>query len=83
MLLVVGREDEAEGPGGRVTKTIVFATFTKGLDLMEQRLQDTSIGWLRLDGSMRLQARTEAIRSFARDPKVPCPSPCCCPPLPS
>ena len=66
------REDEAAGPGAPPTKTIVFSTFTRALDLLQQRLMPSSIGFLRLDGSMRLSQRTDAIRAFARDPQVPC-----------
>lgn len=65
------REDEAAGPGAPPTKTIVFSTFTRALDLMQQRLMPSNIGFLRLDGSMRLSQRTDAIRAFARDPQVP------------
>lgn len=64
------REDEAAGPGAPPTKTIVFSTFTRALDLLEQRLRPGNIGFLRLDGRMRLSQRTDAIRAFARDPQV-------------
>ncbi|CAL8469222.1 g8763 [Coccomyxa elongata] len=63
-------EDEAAGPGAPPTKTIVFSTFTRALDLMQQRLIPSNIGFLRLDGSMRLSQRTDAIRAFARDPQA-------------
>ncbi|BDA45031.1 Helicase-like transcription factor [Coccomyxa sp. Obi] len=63
-------EDEAAGPGAPPTKIIVFSTFTRALDLMQQRLMPSSIGFLRLDGSMRLSQRTDAIRAFAHDPQA-------------
>lgn len=65
------REDLADRPGEAPTRTIVFSTFTSALDLLEQRLRATDIDWVRLDGSMAIQARTDAVRNFARNPQVP------------
>jgi SNF2 family DNA or RNA helicase len=67
---VCHRQDEAAGPGAPPTKTIVFSTFTRALDLLERRLRPGNIGFLRLDGRMRLSQRTDTIRAFARDPQV-------------
>ncbi|KAK9908100.1 hypothetical protein WJX75_002756 [Coccomyxa subellipsoidea] len=63
-------QDEAAGPGAPPTKTIVFSTFTRALDLLERRLRPGNIGFLRLDGRMRLSQRTDTIRAFARDPQA-------------
>lgn len=64
------REDEASGQS---TKTIIFCTFTKALDLMEARLAQTGACWQRLDGKMRLEQRSAVTREFAQDPEVRCP----------
>jgi hypothetical protein len=59
------REDEASG---QITKTIIFCTFTKALDLIKARLKQAGMRWQRLDGRMRLNQRSAATREF--DPQV-------------
>ena len=61
------REDTESG---QTTKTIIFCTFTKALDLMQRRLDEASARWVRLDGKMRLSQRTDATREFALNPEV-------------
>lgn len=55
---------------GVVTKTVLFATFTKALDLLGAPLARNGIGHLRLDGTMSLLDRADAIREFYRSPEV-------------
>ena len=69
------REDEAEGRAEQPTRTIVFSTFVRALDLVEARLEGSGIGVVRLDGSMTIEARGQAVRQFARDPHVREPPP--------
>ena len=61
------REDTKSG---QTTKTIIFCTFTKALDLMQKRLDEAGARWVRLDGKMRLNQRTEATRELALNPEV-------------
>ena len=63
-----GCREDAES--GQTTKTIIFCTFTKALDLMQKRLDEAGARWVRLDGKMRLSQRTEATREFALNPEV-------------
>lgn len=63
-----GCREDAES--GQTTKTIIFCTFTKALDLMQKRLDKAGARWVRLDGKMRLSQRTEATREFALNPEV-------------
>ena len=65
------REDEAAGCAAQPTRTIVFSTFVKALDLLERRLEGTGIGVVRLDGGIKtIEGRSQAVRQFARDPQV-------------
>ena len=63
-----GCREDAES--GQITKTIIFCTFTKALDLMQKRLDEAGARWVRLDGKMRLSQRTDATREFALNPEV-------------
>ena len=63
-------EDAGAAPGAPPTRMIVFSTFTSALNLLERRLAATGIDWVRLDGSMPIQDRTEAVREFAHNPQV-------------
>ena len=71
MRLFWRREDEAAGRAEQPTRTIVFSTFVKALDLLERRLEGTGIGVLRLDGGIRtVEMRSQVVRQFAHDPQV-------------
>lgn len=69
------REDDAAGRAEQPTRTIVFSTFVRALDLVEARLEGSGIGVVRLDGGMTIEARGQAVRQFARDPHVREPAP--------
>ena len=51
-------------------KAIVFSQFTSMLELMQHRLTLAGLTCLRLDGSMSLKKRDEAIDRFTNDPDV-------------
>ncbi|GAB4851966.1 hypothetical protein Ancab_016157 [Ancistrocladus abbreviatus] len=51
-------------------KTIVFSQWTNMLDLFEIALNQSSICYRRLDGTMTLAARDRAVREFNTDPEV-------------
>lgn len=50
-------------------KVIVFSMWTGMLDLIEVALVNSSIGYQRLDGSHRQEARREAIQQMRDDPE--------------
>lgn len=71
------RESEAESSksGTRApTKAILFSQFTKALDLVEHELTENGYKFMRLDGSMSLNQRAEAVRAFGKDPSVSFPT---------
>ncbi|XP_028767009.1 helicase-like transcription factor CHR28 [Neltuma alba] len=51
-------------------KAIVFSQWTSMLDLVEHALEEFSIPYRRLDGSMTLAARDKAVKEFSTDPEV-------------
>lgn len=51
-------------------KAIVFSQWTKMLDLLEDFLKDSSIKYCRLDGTMSLAARDQAVKDFINNPEV-------------
>ena len=51
-------------------KTIVFCSFTKMLDLCEGPLRDNGFRFTRLDGSMSIKERTEAVNTFKQSKHV-------------
>ena len=55
-----------EGP----VKAIVFSQWNSMLDLVEQSLEEFSITYRRLDGTMTLAARDRAVKDFNTDPEV-------------
>jgi SNF2 family DNA or RNA helicase len=55
-------------------KTLVFSQWTKMLDLLEPHLNKVGIQYCRLDGTMSLSAREQAVSKFRT-----CPEVCLCP----
>ncbi|KAK7999055.1 hypothetical protein PG991_014730 [Apiospora marii] len=49
-------------------KILVFSLWTSFLDLLEVPLHDGKFTYARYDGSMKPQARDEAVKQFAREP---------------
>lgn len=52
------------------TKAIIFSQWTRMLDLVEVSLNNTSIKYRRLDGTMSLVARDKAVKEFNTNPEV-------------
>lgn len=50
-------------------KTIVFSQFTSFLDIVEKFLRKAGIKFVRYDGSMKLDERSEALEKFRNNPK--------------
>lgn len=46
------------------TKSVVFTSWSKMLDLIEIAIQSSGFGWQRIDGQTSLKSRGEAIRRF-------------------
>ncbi|KAF8314018.1 hypothetical protein DL93DRAFT_1101779 [Clavulina sp. PMI_390] len=63
-----GQRDE-EGNRIPSEKTIIFSQFTTMLDLCEPFLTDAGIRWTRFDGSMKAEAREEALNKVRNDKK--------------
>ncbi|KAI9084982.1 hypothetical protein K1719_032974 [Acacia pycnantha] len=59
-------ECSTEGP----VKAIVFSQWNSMLDLVERALEEFSITYRRLDGTMTLVARDNAVEDFNTDPEV-------------
>lgn len=51
-------------------KTIIFSQWTGMLDLLEFSLNENTIEFRRLDGTMSLAARDRAVKEFSNDPDV-------------
>ncbi|CAA7048376.1 unnamed protein product [Microthlaspi erraticum] len=51
-------------------KTIIFSQWTGMLDLLELSLNENTIEFRRLDGTMSLNARDRAVKEFNNDPDV-------------
>jgi len=51
-------------------RSVVFSGWTNYLDLIEIALEDNEIGFVRLDGTMSVRARSNVLRTFATDPSV-------------
>lgn len=51
-------------------KAIVFSQWTGMLDLVEMSLNQTTLQYRRLDGTMTLSARDKAVKEFNTDPEV-------------
>ncbi|CAM6038922.1 unnamed protein product [Sphagnum compactum] len=51
-------------------KTLVFSQWTKMLDLLEPHLNKVGIQYCRLDGTMSLSAREQAVSKFSTCPEV-------------
>uniref|UniRef100_A0A7N0TPX8 Helicase-like transcription factor CHR28 n=1 Tax=Kalanchoe fedtschenkoi TaxID=63787 RepID=A0A7N0TPX8_KALFE len=51
-------------------KAIIFSQWTGMLDLFEMSLEQTSLVYRRLDGTMTLNARDKAVKDFNTDPEV-------------
>jgi SWI/SNF-related matrix-associated actin-dependent regulator of chromatin subfamily A3 len=50
-------------------KTVVFSQFTKFLDVIECHLKKRGLTYVRLDGSMNLRRRDEALETFSTSPR--------------
>ncbi|KAK8079289.1 hypothetical protein PG994_003096 [Apiospora phragmitis] len=55
-------------------KILVFSLWTSFLDLLEVPLHDGKFAYARYDGSMRPQARDEAVKQFSRQPAAAAPT---------
>ncbi|KAK7749626.1 hypothetical protein SLS53_000204 [Cytospora paraplurivora] len=51
-------------------KTLVFSLWTSFLDLLEVPIEDAGIDYTRYDGSMKIDARDAAVKSFMSNPDV-------------
>lgn len=51
-------------------KSIVFSQWTSMLDLVENQLKEKKIGFVRLDGTMTAQDRSNTINKFKQDSKI-------------
>ncbi|KAF5772220.1 putative DNA helicase chromatin remodeling SNF2 family [Helianthus annuus] len=67
-----GRNGDASSSSGveGPIKAIVFSQWTRMLDLFEMSLNQYSIEYRRLDGSMSLSSRDRAVKQFNTDPEV-------------
>lgn len=63
-------EWSTEHPEEEPEKSIVFSAWTTHLDLIEPHLQAAGIKFTRLDGTMNLKQRTNAINTFREDRSV-------------
>ncbi|KAH6710614.1 SNF2 family N-terminal domain-containing protein [Leptodontidium sp. MPI-SDFR-AT-0119] len=55
---------------GSNEKSVVFSYWTYTLDLVQTALDDSGIEYARFDGKMSPAKRTQALRSFQRDPSI-------------
>lgn len=51
-------------------KAIIFSQFTSFLDIIESVLDRNRISWVRLDGNMAAQQRTQSLTAFQNNPDV-------------
>lgn len=51
-------------------RSVVFSGWTSYLDLIEFALERNNIGFVRLDGTMSVKQRTQALETFKTDPNV-------------
>lgn len=65
--LEADRQAHLSDPNQTVAKSVVFSTWTTHLDLIAQALQDNGFPYVRLDGTMSLKLRQNAINSFRED----------------
>ncbi|OQE46384.1 hypothetical protein PENCOP_c001G03106 [Penicillium coprophilum] len=64
-------EDSKKLEGESPIKSVVFSGWTSHLDLIEIALQNNELpGYVRLDGTMTLAARTKALEEFAKDDNI-------------
>lgn len=68
--MAVDTEELITSADCQATKTIIFSQFLGALSLLEEPLRHDNIGYLRLDGSMSLYERAQAVRDFARMPQA-------------
>src|SRR5208282_2753037 len=50
-------------------KTIIFSQFTKFLDVIQCHLQNRGYKFVRLDGSMNIRKRDDALDAFSTSPQ--------------
>lgn len=69
-----GNASSSSGTGDPVVegpiKAIIFSQWTRMLDLVQMSLNQYSITYRRLDGSMSLASRDRAVKEFNTDPEV-------------
>lgn len=63
-------ETASLGPSEDPIRSVVFSGWTTYLDLIEHALEENSIGYTRLDGTMSLKARARVIEAFKTDPTI-------------
>lgn len=63
-------ETNALPPGEPPIRSVVFSGWTAYLDLIEFALKSRNIGYARLDGSMSIKQRTQAMDTFKTDDRV-------------
>ena len=69
--LAQAAKDSSELPEGQPPiRSVVFSGWTTYLDLIAHALTSNGHGFTRLDGTMSVRARTEALTKFAEDPSI-------------
>lgn len=51
-------------------KAVVFSRFLSEMEIIEERLRNLGLGFVRIDGSVPSSKRGELVRAFQEDPKV-------------
>ncbi|KAI1640419.1 hypothetical protein F4809DRAFT_590021 [Biscogniauxia mediterranea] len=59
--------EQAEFNGPQPPKSVVFSSWTKMLDQVEQALRATGFNYQRIDGQSSLRSRSDAMRLFSED----------------
>ncbi|KAI0600873.1 hypothetical protein F4775DRAFT_543860, partial [Biscogniauxia sp. FL1348] len=59
--------EQAEFDGPKPPKSVVFSSWTKMLDQVEQALRTKGLNYQRIDGQSSLRSRSEAMRLFSED----------------
>ncbi|KAI0379622.1 SNF2 family N-terminal domain-containing protein [Hypomontagnella monticulosa] len=58
------RAEQSIRDSTKYAKSVVFTSWSKMLDLIEEAIRSSGIGWQRIDGQTSLKRRNEAIRIF-------------------
>ncbi|MCJ1313460.1 hypothetical protein MMC25_007138 [Agyrium rufum] len=68
--LAASRLESEAMPDEKPIKSVVFSGWTSHLDLIQIALEESDVGYARLDGSMNRNKRNEALRAFREDDDV-------------